>query len=203
MTAYPQTWSLHTVNVRVFSYPTLVTFLSSSSREIVSPMTQSPLWNYQRNSPNVFILWIGVMSLAAYALVCWGYESVSSLWLHGFLNLMSDLPTADQITQVCLAVQFLLETPPRQAIQILPHLLAIVDYFSSTDTLSSSERPHVPINFVPISTFLEYLFKTDIRQLPGPLALIKPFIETRLTYSETVITNAEDADPTDLEGVET
>jgi hypothetical protein len=116
---------------------------------------------------------------------------------------MSDLPTADQITQVCLAVQFLLETPPRQAVQILPHLLAIVEYFGSLDTLSPSERPHVPINFVPISTFLEYLFKTDSQELPGPLALIKPFIEARLNYSETVTANAEDADPTDLEGVQT
>jgi hypothetical protein len=119
------------------------------------------------------------------------------------LNLMSDLPSADQITQVCLAVQFLLETPPRQAVQILPHLLAIVEYFGSTNTLSSAERPHVPVNFVPISTFLEYLFKTDIRELSGPIALIKPFIETRLTYSETIVTNSEDSDPTDLEGVET
>jgi hypothetical protein len=116
---------------------------------------------------------------------------------------MSDLPTFDQIQQVTLAVQFLLETPARQAVQILPHLIAIVDHFSLASSPSSSERPHVPVNFVPIGTFLQYLFTTDVRLLPAPLSLIKPFIESRLAYSEIIVTNAEDADPTDLDGVQT
>lgn len=112
-----------------------------------------------------------------------------------------NLPTFNQINQVCLAVQFLLEISPRVAVQVLPHLIKIVDHFQNYDYDSGAARPHVPVNFVPISTFLQYLFTTDVRELTGPLALIKPFIETRLTYSETIVTNAEDNDPTDLDDV--